>query len=71
MFQLSQESAGDTAMFVIGQRGAPSLAPENAIPFFIKAIELGVDYIEFDMRASRDEVLVVIHDDRVDRLPIH
>ena len=55
-------------MLVIGHRGAPSLAPENTIPSFTKAIELGVDYIEFDVRTSKDEVLVVIHDDKVDRI---
>jgi len=54
-------------MFVIGHRGAPALAPENTLPSFMKAIELGVDYVEFDVRASSDGELVIIHDEAVNR----
>ncbi|MCD6443902.1 hypothetical protein J7L70_02725 [Candidatus Bathyarchaeota archaeon] len=54
-------------MAVIGHRGAPSQAPENTMPSFLKAIDVGVDFIEFDVRSSRDGFLVVMHDDRVDR----
>ncbi|RLI28655.1 hypothetical protein DRO58_01705 [Candidatus Bathyarchaeota archaeon] len=54
-------------MVVIGHRGAPSQAPENTIPSFLKAIDVGVDLIELDVRSSRDGFLVVIHDERVDR----
>ena len=54
-------------MFVIGHRGAPALAPENTLPSFMKAIELGVDYIELDVRASKDGKLVIIHDETVNR----
>jgi glycerophosphoryl diester phosphodiesterase len=42
-------------------------APENTLLSFRRAIDIGVDWIEFDLHESRDGVLVVIHDDTVDR----
>ncbi len=54
-------------VFVIGHRGASSSAPENTIPSFREAIELRVDFIEFDVHRSKDGVLVVIHDSTLDR----
>ncbi|MBO3802385.1 MAG: glycerophosphodiester phosphodiesterase [Candidatus Brockarchaeota archaeon] len=52
---------------VVGHRGAPNLAPENTIPSFLKAVEVGVDAIELDARETKDGALVVIHDESVDR----
>jgi glycerophosphoryl diester phosphodiesterase len=52
---------------VVGHRGAPMQAPENTLLSFRRAIDIGVDWIEFDLREARDGVLVVIHDDAVDR----
>jgi glycerophosphoryl diester phosphodiesterase len=52
---------------VVGHRGAPMEAPENTLLSFRRAIDIGVDWIEFDLRETRDGVLVVIHDDAVDR----
>ncbi len=51
-----------------GHRGAPSHAPENTIPSFEKAIELGADIIEIDVRYTRDGHFVIFHDDTVTRL---
>lgn len=51
----------------IAHRGASAYAPENTMTAFLKAVELGFDYIEFDVRMSKDEELVVIHDPKVDR----
>ena len=45
-----------------GHRGAMGLKPENTIPGFIKAAELGVNTIEFDLAVSEDQKLVVSHD---------
>ncbi len=42
-------------------------APENTLLSFRRAIDIGVDWIEFDLHESKDGVLVVIHDDTVDR----
>jgi glycerophosphoryl diester phosphodiesterase len=47
---------------IIGHRGAASLAPENTIVSFKRAMMDGADGIEFDVRLARDRVPVVIHD---------
>ena len=52
---------------VLGHRGAPAYEPENTLASFKKAIELGVDQIELDLRFSKDSKLVVIHDEKLDR----
>jgi len=46
---------------IIGHRGAYDEAPENTLKGFKKAIELGADYIDFDVHQSQDGALVVIH----------
>ena len=43
-------------------RGARSFFPENTLPAFLKAVELGVDAIELDLCVSQDRKLVVSHD---------
>jgi glycerophosphoryl diester phosphodiesterase len=52
---------------VVGHRGAAGLLPENTLPSFERAIELGVDAVECDVRLTSDGRLVVIHDNTVDR----
>jgi glycerophosphoryl diester phosphodiesterase len=52
---------------IIAHRGASRQAPENTMPAFIKAIELGAGGIELDVHLSSDGRLVVIHDEQVDR----
>jgi glycerophosphoryl diester phosphodiesterase len=47
---------------VIAHRGASWDLPENTLPAFERAIELGADYVEFDVHAARDVSLVVCHD---------
>lgn len=54
-------------MLRIGHRGARAYEPENTIRSFKKALEIGVDAIEFDVRKTRDNELVVIHDADVSR----
>ena len=49
-------------MLVIAHRGASWDEPENTLPAFRRAIELGADYVEFDVHAARDGTLVVGHD---------
>ena len=46
----------------ISHRGAHDVHPENSIPAFLKAFELGADAIELDVHATRDGVVVVHHD---------
>jgi glycerophosphoryl diester phosphodiesterase len=45
-----------------GHRGARGLLPENSLPGFEKALELGVNTLEMDVVISRDEQVVVSHD---------
>lgn len=47
---------------VIGHRGTPQERPENTLPSFQRAIDVGVDALEFDVRVSADGVAVVHHD---------
>lgn len=54
-------------MQIWGHRGAFHYAPENTIPSFQKAIELGADGVEFDVQLTKDGEVVVIHDETVDR----
>jgi glycerophosphoryl diester phosphodiesterase len=52
---------------ILGHRGASAVAPENTLPAFRRARELGADGVELDVTLTRDGVPVVIHDDTVDR----
>lgn len=45
-----------------GHRGTRGLMPENTIPAFIKALELGVKTLELDLTVSKDQLLIVSHD---------
>jgi len=49
-------------MLKIAHRGASGLAPENTLAAFRKAIELGADMIELDVRRCGSGELVVTHD---------
>ncbi len=52
---------------VIAHRGASALAPENTLAAYATAVELGVDYVEMDVRLTSDGVPVCIHDEQVGR----
>lgn len=52
----------------IGHRGAAGEAPENTLPSFARALELGAPILESDIHATRDGELVLLHDDEVDRV---
>lgn len=45
-----------------GHRGARGLLPENSIPAFKKALDLGVTTLELDLGVTRDKQLVVTHE---------
>ena len=49
-------------------RGLSEACPENTLPSFAAAMALGAHEIEFDLQVSRDGVLVVSHDESVDRM---
>lgn len=45
-----------------GHRGAAGLLPENTIPSFAKAVEIGVHTLEPDVVMTKDDVMVISHD---------
>jgi len=51
----------------IGHRGYPNVAPENTMASFEKAVEAGVDMIEFDVALSKDGIPVILHDSTLNR----
>jgi glycerophosphoryl diester phosphodiesterase len=52
-----------------GHRGARGLAPENTIKAFTRALEIGVTTLELDLAMTKDGILVVSHDSRLN--PVH
>ncbi len=52
---------------IFAHRGAKALSPENTLPAFKKALEMGVHGVELDVQCSQDGELMVIHDYTVDR----
>jgi glycerophosphoryl diester phosphodiesterase len=52
---------------VVAHRGDKAYAPENTISAFEQAAEKGADAIEFDVKLSADNQVIVLHDQTVDR----
>ena len=52
---------------VFAHRGGAALAPENTLAAFTRAVGLGADGIELDVRRSKDGRVVVHHDETLDR----
>lgn len=52
---------------VWAHRGASGYAPENTLEAFQMAIDMGADGIELDIQLTKDDEIVVIHDETVDR----
>lgn len=53
---------------ITAHRGASSIAPENSIPAFEKAIEAKADWIELDVHQTMDGIIVVTHDADIKRI---
>ncbi|MCX5748592.1 MAG: glycerophosphodiester phosphodiesterase family protein [Proteobacteria bacterium] len=49
-------------------RGASIEAPENTMVAFQRAVELGVDALEMDVHITRDDQIIVVHDDTAQRM---
>ena len=59
-------TASTSAAFdVQGHRGARGLAPENTLAAFRRALDVGVTTIETDVGITRDDVVVIAHDRRL------
>jgi len=52
---------------IIAHRGANDSEPEHSLAAYLRAIELGVDGVECDVRLTNDGTLVCVHDRRIDR----
>jgi glycerophosphoryl diester phosphodiesterase len=69
-----QGNSSKTGVEIIAHRGANREAPENTIPAFERALDLGVHGIELDIHVTRDNVPIVHHDPvlpdggRIDRM---
>lgn len=55
-------------MKIIGHRGAASIALENTLESIAVALSLDIDAIEFDVRRTKDNQLVVMHDEDTGRI---
>lgn len=56
-----------TKPLVWAHRGASGCAPENTLAAFQKAVDLGADGVELDIQLTKDDQIVVIHDETIDR----
>ena len=56
------------ALDVHGHRGARARRPENTLPAFEYAIDVGVQYLELDLAVTKDNVLVVSHDPHISKV---
>ena len=52
---------------VIGHRGAKAYAPENTLESIKTAASLGVEWVELDVKLTRDNVPIIFHDEELER----
>ena len=64
---LNRATSDKRAVVAIGHRGWPEAAPENTLASFDKALELGLEWVETDLRATADGEIVLLHDAGVER----
>ncbi len=52
---------------IIGHRGACGYAPENTLESIHTAADMGIQWVELDVKLTKDEVPIIMHDDTLDR----
>ena len=62
-----QTKRPNTELLTVAHRGASKFAPENTLPAIQIAIDLGMDYVELDIRHTSDGIPVLMHDSTIDR----
>ena len=62
-----QTQNASSAKTIIAHRGASAYAPENTLPAFRLAFDMGADFIEYDLQVTKDKQLVVLHDQTLER----
>ena len=60
------EPPNQGGVYVIAHRGAHQRIPENTLAAYRKAIELGADFVEIDLRTTKDGEFISIHNRTVD-----
>jgi len=60
--QTTQQTPEQYSFDLEGHRGARGLEPENTIPAFKKAMDIGVNTIELDLAVTKDSQLIVSHE---------
>ena len=69
----SQDKTGNVKKYMLPERGicahrgANETHPENTIAAFEEAVRLGAQMVEFDVRMTKDNKLIIMHDSSVDR----
>jgi glycerophosphoryl diester phosphodiesterase len=53
---------------VIGHRGAKAYAPENTVVSIETAASLGVEWVELDVKLTKDGIPIIFHDDDLERI---
>lgn len=61
------EKAGVPYPAVIAHRGASYYAPEETMPSYLLARDLGADYLEADLQRTKDNVIIALHDTNLKR----
>lgn len=56
-----------TKIQVVAHRGDWRNAPENSLRAFQSAADMGVDMVELDLNITKDRVLIIMHDETIDR----
>ena len=64
--KLNQSNSKNLAN-IIGHRGVKNLAPENTLDSISTAFNLGLDWVEIDVKISKDKIPFLLHDDKLDR----
>lgn len=52
---------------IIGHRGAMGYAPENTVESIKTAADMGVKWVELDVKLTKDNVPIIFHDDTLER----
>ena len=53
---------------IIGHRGACGYAPENTLESISVAADMGIDWVELDVKLTSDDVPIIFHDDELSRV---
>lgn len=53
---------------IIGHRGACGYAPENTLESISAAADMGVEWVELDVKLTSDDVPIIFHDDSLERV---